>query len=111
LRLVLGIPALKNVLDDSYYKDLKGGILEAFGLMYHENVKIYTYPQLVDGEIITSNNIEVDKKIEFLYKHLKANRKILDLETYNPKYLPIYSYTGIFLFSNIRYFLLPLIQI
>jgi len=91
LRLVLGIPALKNVLDDSYYKDLKGGILEALGLMYHENVKIYTYPQLVDGEIITSNNIKIDKKIEFLYKHLKANRKILDLETYNSKYLPIYS--------------------
>ena len=91
LRLVLGIPALKCVLNKKFYKDLKGGILESFALIFHDNVKIYTYPQLVDGEVIDSNNIEIDKENKYLYKHLKENRKIIDIETYNKDFLPIYS--------------------
>ena len=91
LRLVLGIPALKCVLNKKFYNDLQGGILESFANIFHDNVKIYTYPQLVDGKIIDSNNIEVDEENKYLYKHLKENRKIIDIETYNEKYLPIYS--------------------
>ena len=41
LRIVIGIPTFLNVLEEKYYTHLKGGILEALGKLFPENVKFY----------------------------------------------------------------------
>ncbi len=93
LRVVIGIPTFINVLDKKYYKNLKGGILEAFGKLFTVNMKLYVYPtrDIKTGKLITSQNIPLDKDLEYLYKYLLENRKIIDLEGINTEKLHIKS--------------------
>ena len=42
--LVLGINSLADIFKENYYSELEGGILEAFGKLFKDNVKIYAYP-------------------------------------------------------------------
>ncbi|MDH5605036.1 MAG: TonB-dependent receptor, partial [Cyclobacteriaceae bacterium] len=44
--IILGIYNLVQVFDENYYKDLRGGILEAFGILFGHNVKLYVYPSI-----------------------------------------------------------------
>ena len=44
--LVMGVPTLREIFDDKYYSDLEGGILESFGRLFKNELKIYAYPQL-----------------------------------------------------------------
>ncbi|MCK5538737.1 MAG: hypothetical protein KAI79_18070 [Bacteroidales bacterium] len=91
LRIVLGIPALKNILNEKYYTTLKGGIMEAFANLFQKNIKLYVYPGLDNGNLTNSKNIKVPDNIKGLYQYLKENRKIVDIEKSNPEYLNIYS--------------------
>ncbi|MBN2683615.1 MAG: hypothetical protein JXR58_14055 [Bacteroidales bacterium] len=92
LRLVLGVPALENVLHKKYYSTLKGGLLEAFGRLFTENLKLYVYPSLdKNGKIQTAENIEIDKEITLLYQHLLSNGKIVDIKNVKKNRLDISS--------------------
>jgi len=95
LRIIVGVLAFRNVLKDTYYKDLQGGILEAFGKMFTDNMKLYLYPTRNNekGELINSHNIEVPLNIKYLYKHLIENRKILDIPNVKESRLHIQSKT------------------
>jgi len=83
LRLVIGVPTLEKVVDRRFYKDLKGGILEAVGKMFPKNMKLYIYPTTRKDtkEVVTSENIKMDGDVRFLYNYLKVNRFILDIDS------------------------------
>jgi hypothetical protein len=90
--LPLGIPAMAEILEEEYYKDLEGGILEALGRLFKTNVKLYVYPFLnPNGELATADNFEVAPNLVHLYRHLLDNGFIEAMEGYNPSYLPIKS--------------------
>jgi hypothetical protein len=93
LRLVIGVPTFEKVLDKHYYKELRGGILEAVGKMFVKNMKLYIYPTIrpETNEIITSENLNIDNDIKHLYNFLKANKFILELESSVSKHLQIMS--------------------
>lgn len=89
LRIVIGIPTFLNVLEEKYYQNLKGGILEALGRLFPENVRFYVYPTLscisIDkkkpaGELLTSKNLHLPDKLKPLYQYLVNGRKIIDIE-------------------------------
>jgi hypothetical protein len=89
LRIVIGIPTFLNVLDEKYYKNLRGGILEALGRLFPENVKFYVYPTLssipIDrkgayGELLTASNIDLEPGIKPLFDYLLGNGKIIDIK-------------------------------
>ncbi len=83
LRMILGANILKKVIDEKYYSDLKGGILEAFGSLFGNHVKLYIYPYYPakSKESFNSNNIEVPVNLQKLYGYLLENKKILDINT------------------------------
>jgi hypothetical protein len=90
--LPLGIPAMAEILEEEYYKDLEGGILEALGRLFKTGVKLYVYPFLnPNGDLVTSENFEVAPNLVHLYRHLLDNGFIEAMEGYNPSYLPIKS--------------------
>jgi hypothetical protein len=90
--LPLGIPAMAEILEEEYYKDLEGGILEALGRLFKTGVKLYVYPFLnPNGELVTAENFEVAPNLVHLYRHLLDNGFIDSMEGYNPSYLPIKS--------------------
>ena len=83
LRIVMGIPTLESVLDEKYYTHLKGGILEAIGKLFPQNLKLYIYPTVKKGseELITSKNIRVKSSINSLYQYLQDSHFILDIKS------------------------------
>ncbi|MDG2397429.1 MAG: TonB-dependent receptor [Flavobacteriaceae bacterium] len=90
--LTMGVNNLIEIFNENYYKDIDGGILEAFGKMFHENVMIYLYPILdKNKKIIDSNNLKLHPRMKDFYKFFKYNGKIIDLFEYNKEYLEIYS--------------------
>jgi hypothetical protein len=92
--IVMGINNLLDVFKPSYYESLEGGILEAFGILFKENLKLYAYPierasylryrelegnedeanpQTEDEELLTTENLRVDEHVRNLYKYVREN--------------------------------------
>lgn len=75
--LVLGLPNLQELFEEKYYADLSGGILESFGRMFKNDLKIYAYPaRSPSGEILTAENLQVAPRLMHLYAHLYENNRI-----------------------------------
>ncbi len=91
--LIMGYTNLTELFDDRYYRDLKGGILEAFGVLYSTDLKLYVYPsQPSEGDPIeTTESFKIHPRLKPLYDFLIFNRRIKDIETYDPEILQIFS--------------------
>jgi hypothetical protein len=90
--LSMGVNNLIDIFDQKYYRHLSGGILEAFGKLFHKDLKVYLYPMLgEDGELITSDNLKVHPRMKELYKFFKYTGKLVDIQNYNPEILNIFS--------------------
>lgn len=94
IRMIIGALTFQNVLQKEYYSHLRGGILEAFGKLFMENLKVYIYPgrEHKDGEILTTTNLPVGEDIRFLYQHLIEDGLVLDIPDYRPEVLPYFSH-------------------
>ena len=90
--IIMGVPNLKQIFEERYYRHLSGGILEAFGRMFNRDLKIYLYPyqKQKDGEITNSKNINIHPRFRSLYDYLIFNQRIIDIE-YDPEVLNIFS--------------------
>ncbi len=93
MRIVIGVPTLMNVWDRKYYKNLKGGILEAFGMLFPDNMKLYVYPSINTGtgEIIDSEGISLSTDLIHLKNYLKENGKIRDIYNADKRWLHLSS--------------------
>jgi len=89
LRIVMGIPNFIDVLNKKYYSQLRGGILEAMGKLFIENMKLYIYPTIssvtiddpTEGEyLLTSENLPLPDDLRDMYNYLIKNRKIIDIK-------------------------------
>ncbi len=91
--LTIGVNSFVSIFDENYYNDLSGGILEAFGKMFRNNLKVYLYPikNKDNGEIINSNNLILHPRMKDFYKFFKYNGRIVDIFDYESKYLTIFS--------------------
>ncbi|MEN8186778.1 MAG: TonB-dependent receptor [Bacteroidota bacterium] len=91
--LAMGVYNLIQIFDERYYRDLSGGILEAFGKLFYKDLKVYLYPlkDLETGEITDSENLRVHPRMKELYKYFKFNGRIIDIKNYDPKILGIFS--------------------
>lgn len=90
--IIMGVPNLKQIFEEKYYRHLSGGILEAFGRMFNRDLKIYLYPyqKQKEGQITNSKNINIHPRFRSLYEYLIFNQRIVDIE-YDPKVLNIFS--------------------
>lgn len=91
--VAMGVNNLLDVFDENYYKNLSGGILEAFGKFFRQDMTVYLYPykDLESGTLLTANNLKVHDNLKELYKYFKLNKRIVDIQSYNPDYSEIYS--------------------
>lgn len=91
--MAMGGHSLIELFNDQYYSTLNGGILEGFGRLFKNNVKLYIYPYK-DAEtktIFKMNNLKVDAKQRYLYEYLKEGDYIEQIEAFNEAYLDIFS--------------------
>ena len=91
--IAMGVNNLLMVFDEEYYKNLSGGILEAFGKFFRKDMRVYLYPYKdpKTHEILTSENLKVSDNLKELFKYFKLNRRIVDIKDYNLEHAEIYS--------------------
>jgi hypothetical protein len=91
--MVMGVPTLRELFLEKYYDDLGGGILESFGRLFKNDLKLYVYPMLdpATNELITADNLKVAPNLKHLYQYLLQNNYIESLTGYDPACLPILS--------------------
>jgi hypothetical protein len=100
--IALGVNSLLELFNEKYYENLAGGILESFGRLFRNSVKLYAYPMrqdvfsryLADADsrdgakppmstnsfasniLITAKNVQVTQRLQNLYTHLLENHYI-----------------------------------
>jgi hypothetical protein len=91
--IAMGLRRLREMFDEKYYTDLDGGILEAFGRMFKNDLKLYIYPVSEDGRVrpVTAATLEVAPHLRHLYAHLLHNGHIVDIRGYRREYQEIYA--------------------
>jgi hypothetical protein len=113
--IVLGSNNLQEIFTDIYYDDLEGGILEAFGRLFKQDVKLYAYPMtglnfnryldnkieatthrpsnqyFPDDVLITAQNLPIKPHLLHLYQHMLNNGFIQEINHYSPEISKIFS--------------------
>src|SRR6478752_4842639 len=91
--IVMGVPSLVELLDEKYYTQLPGGVLESFGRLFKNDLKLYVYPYLQrTGEPLqTVNTLEVQPELSTLYDYLARRGSFVHLDNYKPEYSSIFS--------------------
>ena len=87
--LILGIPNLQYIFEESYYSTLPGGILESFSTLFSRKVKLFVYPTLKDEKLYNCENFELPENLRPLFQYLVQNDKIEDIKNYNEANLRI----------------------
>ncbi|UTF59940.1 hypothetical protein [Gilvimarinus sp. DA14] len=91
--LTMGAHSLCELFQEHYYDHLAGGILEGFGRLFKNNLKLYIYPfkDPETGTLAKVNNLRVPEKQSPLYDYLVNRGCIAQIEGYNEEYLSIFS--------------------
>lgn len=119
--VALGINNLVEIFHEKYYEHLQGGILENFGRLFRNSVKLYVYPMqqnafdryLASGHpapgadnteqavfhgggpasliLITAKNLQVETHLQNLYAHLLENHYLEPIVGFDPGILDIFS--------------------
>jgi hypothetical protein len=91
--IAMGVPSLREIFDEKYYTDLEGGILESFGRLFKNDLKLYVYPvkEPKSGALITAGNLRVAPNLRHLHSYLIENHLIESMPDFNENCLPIFS--------------------
>jgi hypothetical protein len=87
----MGVPSLIEILDEKYYSNLEGGILEALGRMFKGGLKLYVYPRIDEatGKIVTATQVTVAPNLRSLFQYLIDNQYVQEITHYQRDYLRI----------------------
>ena len=93
IALVLGAGSLAELFNEQFYKKLQGGILEAFGRLFKNELKLFVYPlrNPENGELITTDTLNVGDDLDGLYRFLIARKRIEDIRNFREDVLHIFS--------------------
>ena len=70
--IVLGLPLFEELFNERWYADLDGGLLEAFGRLFKQDLRLYVYPagDPVTGRIRTGHQARVQPQQRHLLEYL-----------------------------------------
>jgi len=114
--VAMGINNLLEIFNEKYYDNLEGGILESFGRLFRNSVRLYIYPMRQDaydkyltgaetltvptatgshsfasGVLINAKNVQVVDHLRNLYNHLLENHYIDMIVGFDRDILHIFS--------------------
>ena len=113
--MVMGVNHILELFNEKYYENLEGGILESFGRLFRNSVKLYVYPMrqdvysryiagtgdacplppsrhpFVSNVMITAKNLQVSSRLQNLYQHLLENHYIECAVGYNEAISDVFS--------------------
>jgi hypothetical protein len=93
LGLALGASKLGEIFDESFYNESEGGLLGGLGQLFKNPARLYVYPHLdlASGQKLTVENFAVPPHLRHLYAHLRENRFIQGIQTFDAGLLSIRS--------------------
>lgn len=93
IAVTMGVASLEEIFLESYYSNLEGGILEAFGKLFTKNLRIYVYPlrDPATGRLRTVETANIPENLCNLYKHLKEHGRIRQMDNFDESVLHIFS--------------------
>ena len=89
--MVMGVPSLDRVFDEKNYANLPGGILESFGRLFKNDLKLFRLPGAARDEVVTVDTVQVGPDLQKLYEYLLDRGSFVGLDNFKPDYLPIFS--------------------
>ncbi len=91
--IALGIRNVRNIFDEKHYRELGGGILEATGRLFKNQVRLFVYPALDPGtgELVTADSLEIESDINVVYRYLVEHDYIQAIQGFDQKNLQIHS--------------------
>jgi hypothetical protein len=91
--IAMGAGSLIELFDEKYYAHLEGGILESFGRLFKNDLKLYVYPLLdaATNELTTVDNLKISPDLAKLFGHLVDRGCIQQLDNYDRSILHIFS--------------------
>jgi hypothetical protein len=91
--IVMGVPSLIDLFDEKNHAQLPGGILESFGRLFKNDLKLYVYPvqPSPQDELKTVDDIKVRHELQPLYDYLVGRGSFVQLDNYRPEFLSIFS--------------------
>ncbi len=91
--IVMGAASLIELFDEKYYTQLPGGILESFGRLFKNELRLFVYPLRPNEEssLQTVETLEVAPDLRKLYGYLADRGSFVHLDNFKPEYLPIFS--------------------
>ena len=89
--IALGLPSLTKIVDDQYYADLGGGVLESAGRLFKRLVKVYAYPILdaASGRVDTVETLPVQTAWRHLRHYLLETGHLVPIRRYDERLLSI----------------------
>jgi hypothetical protein len=91
--IVMGVPSLLDLFDEDNHTQMQGGILESFGRLFKNDLRLFVYPMrdTGSGEVITVETMAVDDILQPLFDYLRRRGSFVDLDNYRPEHLSILS--------------------
>lgn len=91
--IVMGVPSLVELFDEKYYTDLPGGILESFGRLFKNDLKLFVYPLRTHQQdtLSTIENLKVNTSLAKLYGYLADRGSFVNLDNFNADCLSVFS--------------------
>ena len=91
--LPMGLSGLESLFEEAYYDDLDGGILESFGRLFKEQLKVLVYPRK-DANTAKIENVDslvLSDSRQHLLDYLRARGFIITLDDVSHEHLDIHS--------------------
>ncbi len=88
--LVMGANLLRELFEERFYEGLEGGILEAFGRLFRNELRVYVYPFLdpVQNVRVDAPALEVPASLRQLHGFLCERGVLVPLSGYDERLLP-----------------------
>jgi hypothetical protein len=78
----MGLRNLKQLLDESFYTDIPGGLFSALGQLFQGDIRLYVCPAIdpASGAIVDAGSYGVAAHLRHLFAHLVDNHLIVPIE-------------------------------
>ena len=92
--IAMGLESVKSLFDEQYYDGLQGGILESFGRLFKNQLKLLVYPikNRESGTVENIESLDLQDGLSHLLDYLVARGCIVPLADVSEQYLDIFSH-------------------
>lgn len=92
--IVLGVPLFEELFQEKWYEEIPGGLLESFGRMLRNGLRLYVYPMSsgAGGEVLTAQTARVPAEQRKLLEYLMGIGQIREIPEGHQDYMMTSSY-------------------